>query len=278
MGKEQIKKAIDRDEKKKLKMVEQYSPQQLKELIKILQANKKLEVNETIGEKNYLKLWICSDKHYNDKQCDEKAIRDLYSEFDSEKVDAVVDAWDMTAWIWVYKWQMFDLLNVSFDDQIKHIVENHPKLADWKKTYFINWNHDMAWNDVAWINFWEELSKRRDDIVNVGSYQWEITLNDIKIWLQHWSRWLPYAVSYHLQKYIEKIPQWKEPDIYVLWHYHSSLVMDYHWIMCFLPWAFQRWNLLTKRMWIPEDNIWWWKIEIIKEWNKIHINPKYYRF
>lgn len=269
---------INKDERKKLNMVQRYTPQQLNELLKILTTNQSKSVNEIVWEPDYLKLGICSDKHYNDKQCDEKAIKDLYSEFDSNKVDAVVDWWDMTAWIWVYKWQMFDLLNVSFEDQINHIANEHPKLADWKKTYFINGNHDMAWNDVAWINFWVELEKRRPDMINVWSYQWEVTLNDIKIGLQHWSRWLPYAVSYHLQKYIEKIPQWKEPDIYVLWHYHSALTMDYHWIMCFLPWAFQRWNLLTKRMWIPEDNIWWRLVEIIREWWKIKINPKYYRF
>jgi predicted phosphodiesterase len=184
----------------------------------------------------------------------------------------------MTAGLGVYKWQIFDLLNISFPDQLRHVAENHPKLKNGKKTFAINGNHDAAWNDIAGMNFWEELQKLRPDIVNVGSYQWNIILNDIKIWLQHWSKGLPYAVSYHLQKYIEKLPQGKEPDIYVLWHYHSALMLDYHGIICFLPWAFQRWNLLTKRMWLPEDNIGGWIVEIIKEWNKIHINPKYYRF
>lgn len=279
MWKEQIIKQLNKDEKRKLKMIEKYTPKQLEELINVLNMNKSTIIDEIIWEPNYLKLGICSDKHYNDKQCDEKAIDDLYSIFDSEWVDAVADAWDVTAWLWVYKGQIFDLLNTSFADQLKHIVERHPKLKDWKKTYMINWNHDCAWNDIAGMNFVEELSKARPDIVNVWSYQWDFTLNNIKIWLQHWSKWLPYAVSYHLQKYIEKLPQWKEPDIYVLWHYHSSLVMDYHGIMCFLPWAFQRWNLLTKRMGLPEDNIWWRLVEIIKEKNgKIRIIPKYYRF
>ena len=273
-----LEKKINKDEQKKLKIVEKYTPQQLDQLIKILSQNKKQSINEIVWEPDYLKVGICSDKHYNDKQCDEQAIKDFYSECDSEKVDWVVDAWDMTAWLWVYKSQVFDLLNVSFDDQLNHIVNNHPKLENWKKTYAINGNHDIAWNDIAWLNFMEELSKRRPDIVNVWSYQWEVVLNNIKIWLQHWARWLPYAVSYHLQKYIEKLPQWAEPDIYVLWHYHSSLMLDYHWIVCFLPWAFQKWNLLTKRLWFPEDNIGWWIVEIIKENGKIKINPKYYRF
>lgn len=278
MTKKSIESKISKDEKRKLDIVNKYSPKQLKELLKQISINKQKEICEVIWEQDYLKLWVCSDKHYNDKNCDEWAIKDLYSEFNSEKVDAVVDWWDMTAWINVYKWQIFDLLNISFDDQINHIVKNHPKLDDWKKTYAINGKHDLSWNDVAWLNFMEELSKRRPDIVNVWSYQWQITLNNIKIWLQHWAKWIPYSVSYHLQKYIEKIPQWQEPDIYVLWHYHSSLMMDYHWIVCFLPWAFQRWNLLTKRMWFPEDNIGWWIIEIIKEKWRIIIIPRFYRF
>lgn len=271
-------KAITRQERKKLNMIDKYTPAQLNELLKIITENKKLEINEIISTPDYLKLWVVADKHYNDRECDETAIDDLYSLFNSKWVDAVVDAWDMTAGIGVYKWQMFDLLNHSFEDQLKHIALKHPTLDNGKKTYAINGNHDMSWNDVAGINFWQELQKIRPDIVNIGSYQWQITLNNILIWLQHWSKWLPYAVSYHLQKYIEKIPQWKEPHLYVLWHYHNSLMMDYHGIMCFLPWAFQRWNLLTKRMGLSEDNIWWYDLEIIKEWNKIHINPTYHRF
>lgn len=275
---EKIEKKISKEEQRKLRSIEKYTPQQLEDLLKQINLSNQKSIVETIGEPNYLKLGVCSDKHYNDKQCDEWAIKDLYSEFDSQKVDAVVDWWDMTAGINVYKWQVFDLLNHSFEDQINHIAETHPTLKDWKKTYAINGNHDMAWNDVAWINFWTELQKLRPDIVNVWSYQWNITLNDIKIWLQHGSKGMPYAVSYHLQKYIEKLPQGKEPDLRVLWHYHSSLFMQYHWIMCFLPWAFQRWNLLTKRMWLPEDNIGGRIVEIIKEWEKIKINPRYYAY
>ena len=273
-----LEQKINKDERKKLKIIERYNPQQLEQLIKTMNMEKPVIIDETIWEPDYLKLGVCSDKHYNDKACDEWAIRDLYKEFDSEKVDAVADGWDMTAWLGVYKGQIFDLINISFADQLKHVVDNHPKLANWKKTYAINGNHDLAWNDIAGLNFMEELSKIRPDIVNVWSYQWEIILNNIKIWLQHGSKWLPYAVSYHLQKYIEKMPQWKEPDIYVLWHYHSALMMDYHWIVCFLPGAFQRWNLLTKRMGLPEDNIGWWIVEIIREKGKIRIIPKYYRF
>jgi len=273
-----VEKKINKDERKKLNIIQKYTPQQLQDLIKTMTMQQSKIIDETVWEKNYLKLGISSDKHYNDKACDEWAIRDLYAEFDSEKVDAVVDGWDMTAWLWVYKWQMFDLLNVSFSDQLNHVVKQHPHLKNWKKTYAINGNHDLARNDIAGMNFGEELEKQRPDIVNIGSYQWNITLNDIKIWLQHGSKWLPYAVSYHLQKYIEKLPQGKEPDIYCLWHYHTALMMDYHGIVCFLPWAFQRWNLLTKRMWLPEDNIGGRIVEIIKEWSKIRVIPKYYRF
>ena len=101
-----------------------------------------------------------------------------------------------------------------------------------------------------------------------------ITLNNIKIGLQHGSKWLPYAVSYHLQKYIEKMPQWSEPDLYVLWHYHSKLILKYHGVMCFLPGAFQRGNLLTKRMGLSEDSVGGMIIEIIKQWDKVTIISK----
>jgi hypothetical protein len=48
MGKEQIAKNLDKNEKRKLKMIEQYTPKQLQELINVLNVQKASVINETI--------------------------------------------------------------------------------------------------------------------------------------------------------------------------------------------------------------------------------------
>ena len=40
----------------KLKLIEKYSPKQLEDLFKSINSNRTSEINELIGEKNYLKL------------------------------------------------------------------------------------------------------------------------------------------------------------------------------------------------------------------------------
>jgi len=43
-----LEKKINKDEQKKLKIVEKYTPQQLDQLIKILSQNKKQSINEIV--------------------------------------------------------------------------------------------------------------------------------------------------------------------------------------------------------------------------------------
>jgi hypothetical protein len=68
---DKVEKRISKDERKKLNIIQKYNAEQLQELIKTMQLQQSIIIDETIGEKNYLKLGICSDKHYNDKACDE---------------------------------------------------------------------------------------------------------------------------------------------------------------------------------------------------------------
>jgi len=68
---EKIEKKISKEERRKLRSIEKYTPQQLEDLLKQINLSNQKSIVETIGEPNYLKLGVCSDKHYNDKQCDE---------------------------------------------------------------------------------------------------------------------------------------------------------------------------------------------------------------
>lgn len=267
-----------RDEIKKLKLIEKFTPQELKELLYQVAISWKNEINENPWEPWYLKLLIISDEHINDKHHREDAFAEMWRIANEENVDAWISAWDITAGMWVYKWQVFDLKYQWVDEQLENCALQYTKLKDWKKIYMINWNHEESILKICWLDFQKELNKIRPDLVNLWTYNADITLNNIKVWVQHWAKWPAYAISYHLQKYVEKMEEWKCPDVFVLWHYHWQLIVIIRWILCVMPWTFQWLNWLTRRMWYTTDNIWFCIAEILKEKDKKIFNPKLYKF
>jgi predicted phosphodiesterase len=189
---------------------------------------------------------VVSDTHLNNKQCDIDSLHKFYEDADKEWVDAFIHAGDLTDWINVYKWQIYELLNLSFDDQLRYVAENYPKI-DGKETYFISGNHDESWLKQWWINFGDAVSRERLDMKHLGFYNASLKLNGFDVEMQHGWGSSPYAASYHLQRFMERIPQEVHLDLRVLWHYHRELSMLYRGALAMLPWAFLKENLLAKR-------------------------------
>lgn len=261
-----------------LKIVAGFTPTELKQLLKQAQIEEKKQIDEIIWKEWEIKLGIVSDTHLNNKLCDIDSLHRFYEDANNEWVDAFVHAGDLTDWINTYPWQVYELLNLSFEDQLKYVESNYPKV-DGKKTYFISWNHDEQWLKQGWINFGNAISKLRDDMIHLGFYNAKIHLNWFTVELQHWWWSSPYAVSYHMQKYMERIPQNEPIDLYILWHYHRELFMMYRWALAMLPWAFLKENLLAKRFKLGNNIAAWilqmkrdktWKIEYIPHLHKYH--------
>lgn len=260
--KEQLS-SLDKAELEKLRIVAWLTPAQLKDMLSQSQISHKKDIDINIWEPWEIKLWIVSDTHLNNKLCDIESLHKFYEDADKEWVDAFIHAGDLTDWINVYPWHIYELMNLSFDDQLKYVEENYPKI-EWKQTYFISWNHDEARLKQGGMNFGNVVSKLRDDMIHLGFYNANIHLNWFSLELQHWWWWSPYAISYHLQKYMERIPQ-KEPiDLFVLWHYHRELFMMYRWALALLPWAFLKENLLAKRFKLG-NNIAGWLLDIKRD-------------
>ena len=237
---------LSKSESEKLKIVGEYTLTQLKDLLSQTHIEHKEDINVKLWEPWVLKLGIVSDTHLNNKQCDIDSLHKFYEDADKEWVDAFVHAGDMTDWINVYKGQIYELMNLSFDDQLRYVEEHYPKI-EWKDTYWISWNHDESRLKQWGISFGDALSKERADMKHLWFYNARVKLNGFDVELQHWWWSSPYAASYHLQRYMERIPQEEHLDLWVLWHYHRELSMLYRWALAMLPWAFLKENLLAKR-------------------------------
>lgn len=275
--KEKVSPEITKEEIMKLKLVQNISPKQIQEILSQSHMTNKKEINKIIWNTWELLLWVLSDTHLNNKQCDVDSLHQFYEDADKEWVDAFVHAWDLTDWINVYKGQIYELLNLSFDDQLRYVAENYPKV-EWKDTYFISWNHDESRLKQWWINFWDAISRERPDMKHLGFYNAKLKLNDFDIEMQHWWGSSPYAASYHLQRYMERIPQEEHIDLRILGHYHRELSMLYRWALAMLPWAFLKENLLAKRFKLG-NNITWSVVKLKKnEDGKLEFLPHMFKY
>jgi predicted phosphodiesterase len=199
---------------------------------------------------NRFSVGIMGDTHCGDKAHALDELHDYYRICREEGCEIVLHAGDITAGIDVYKGQTADLLVYGFDDQIKNCIVNYPKL-DGIDTYVINGNHDLGFKATAGANFCEALSTKRSDIKFCGDYDASISLNGIDFGLHHGSGGGTYALSYKLQKYIEKIGGGQKPQVYVLGHYHSALSLFYRNIHCFMPACFQKPTDFSVRLGLP---------------------------
>lgn len=267
---------LSKQEKKKLDLLEHYSEKEIKEMLRFVANNTKREIDEVIGEPGYLKFWLLSDSHLWAKQCALDELGEYYDRAKDKGVECFVHCWDLVDWAWVYSWQQFDQSHVGFEDQLKLVEEKYPNV--WLPTYFIGGNHSESYLKWGGADITKSIEKVRKDLINLWFYDGTITINGITIQLRHWGWGSSYALDYKLNKFIDKIPAWKEPDIFALGHYHQALYALHRDIHGFLPWSFLKENMLSKRfqLW---NTVWAWIVEIEKDsqW-KSKINMEYVKF
>ena len=255
---------LSKEEKKKLDLLEHYSPKDIQELLNYVAMNTKREIDKVIGEPWHLKFWLLADTHFWAKQCAKDELKEFYDIAKDKGVECFVHAGDIVDWTWVYHWQQFEQDKVWFEEQLADLKENYPNV--WIPTYFIGGNHDEAYLKGNWVNICKAIETVRQDLINLGFYDARLRINWIDINLHHWGWSLSYAKDYKMKKYLDSLPVENQPDIFALGHYHTAFYDLHRWIHGFMPWAFLKENLLAKRFNLG-NVIWGWVIEIDKNEN-----------
>ena len=264
---------LSKEDKKKLSLLEHYSPKDIQEMLNYIATNSKKEIDEVLWEPWHLKFWLVSDTHFWAKQCAKDELWEFYDIAKDKWVECFVHAGDIVDWNDVYQGQQFEQDNVWFEAQLQDIKDNYPNV--WLPTYFIWGNHDEKFLKQNWINICKAIETVRQDLVNLGFYDARLRINWIDINLHHWWGSLSYAKDYKMKKYLDSLPVENQPDIFALWHYHTAFYDLHRGIHWFMPWAFLKENLLAKRfnLW---NTIWGWVIEIDKdEKGKTRVNMEF---
>lgn len=258
---EDLQQALTQWDRKKLQLLEHYSDKEIQEMLNYIATNTKKEVNETLSEPWSLKFAVVSDTHFWAKWAARDELWEFYDKAKDKWVECFVHAGDMVDGCGVYKWQQFEQDKVWFEEQLEDIKENYPNV--WLPTYWIWWNHEEHFLKANWVNICKAIETVRQDLINLWFYDARLKLNGIDINLHHWGGSLSYAKDYKMKKYLDSLPVEWQPDVFVLWHYHTALYDLHRWIHGLMPWARLKENLLAKRfnLW---NTIWGWIVEIEK--------------
>jgi hypothetical protein len=87
----------------------------------------------------------------------------------------------------------------------------------------ITGNHDEWWWTTEGIETGVEMSRRRADIHYVGRRAARVDLGGLYVYLHHGDGGVPYALSYKLQRAIERMHP--RPDVYMIANWHSAIYM-----------------------------------------------------
>ena len=276
--KKELLETLSKEDKLKQELVKTYSPDELRDILAHLQTHTSKEVEKVIWEKWHLKFALLADTHLWNKQSAKKELADFYKKAWDEWVEAFIHCGDLVDWTGnVFKWQIYELENVWYDEQLKTAVNDYPYYWD-IKTFVVGGNHDESFLKENWANIIKNIANLRDDIIDMWFYDARIKLNWVDINAHHGWKSQAYAKSYHSQKLIENIDTRNQPNIFASGHWHDALYMAYRNIHSFLPWAFLKQNLLAKRFNLG-TTIWGWIVEVdIKEDGSSEIQMKFIQY
>ena len=114
----------------------------------------------------------------------------------------------------------------GFDEQAGYVVDMYPKVKGITTKYILG-SHDETHykNGQATINNW--VSRCRDDMVYLGQDSAAITINGVKLFMDHTGGGSDQSLSYKPQKRIEILESDFKPKILLIGHYHKSYSFVY---------------------------------------------------
>lgn len=192
-----------------------------------------------------------SDTHSSDKGCNHKLIQKVIKEAYNRGARYAFHSGDLVAGRTVYRGQVNDLNDLTFDQQVDRVANLFPILKG-LEYFVINGNHDLNWLDLEAGNVGKELAKKRNDVHFLGDGAGKVVKNGIRIKLVHLAGSCSYAESYKLQVFLRNYMQTHigdkdRPHIVSAGHLHKMLQFNHFGARAMYPGHFQNPNAFTKR-------------------------------
>jgi predicted phosphodiesterase len=182
---------------------------------------KVVPIPATVGETQ--RVAVISDLHYGSKYCLRDRITDFVTYAYKERgVREILVPGDMLDGS--YRHGKFEVSHVGLEEQTRDMIENLPRLPG--LTYhMISGNHDFTFTNDAGVNVCEFIvragrSAGRKDLFAYGDRGAFLKIRGALVHMWHPLKGMGYAMSYPLQKQVEKYSSGEKPDILLAGHWH----------------------------------------------------------
>lgn len=227
------------------------------EIIKLNTPPKKNDIYEVPAYSENLKLCLISDTHLCSKYDRIDILNYIYEKAYKNNIKHILHSGDFTDGRSHRPEHIYELKELSYEGQVNYCVEKYPKEYG-INTYVISGNHDNWWYKSSGSEIVKSIAKQRDDIIYLGSECSDLKLGKIKVRLYHGKGGSAYALSYKIQKYLDKIPANERPAILQTGHIHQSFYMKQDDTHCFQTSCLQDLTPYGRSCGFNNDKSCWW--------------------
>lgn len=175
----------------------------------------------------HTQLCVVSDTHFGNIHQQLHFLNEVYEEAYKRGIDTVLHCGDLVDGNYTNRpEQPRQQFLHGFDEQIAYVVDMYPRVKG-ITTKFILGSHDETHykNDQATVGIW--IPRCREDMIYLGQDFANLSINKIKITMDHPGGGSSKAMSYQPQKRIELLEPGYKPNILLLGHYHKSYAFVY---------------------------------------------------
>lgn len=175
----------------------------------------------------HTELCVVSDTHFGNIHQQLHLLNEIYLEAYNRGITTVLHCGDMVDGNYPNRpEQPRQQFLHGFDEQVGYVVDMYPKVNGITTKYILG-SHDETHykNGQATVNKW--ISSCRDDMEFLGQDSAEVSINGVKIVMDHPGGGSSSALSYKPQKRIEILEAGSKPKILLIGHYHKSYSFVY---------------------------------------------------
>jgi len=172
-----------------------------------------------------IRFGVVSDTHMASLYENQNLLEHSYDLFEQEGISKVFHAGDMCDGEKMHRGQEYEIHKHGSDAQVAYCIENYP-CRDSIETKFITGSHDLSFFKRSGTDIGERIAEKREDMEYLGPEEANVKLEspegEATLRIIHPMGGTAYALSYHPQRYIERIPGGEKPNIIICGHYHKS--------------------------------------------------------
>jgi predicted phosphodiesterase/biotin operon repressor len=241
-------------------------------------------LHKSLLEGNEITIGVVSDTHLSSN---EEALSELhlaYDIFEERGITEVLHAGDWTCGVDIFRGQVSEIKNHTFESQVEYLVEHYPK-RDGIVTRGISGNHDIegGFGRIG-ANPVVALANQRDDIEFLGDYSAWINYgpdeeNPCWIHLLHGKGGMSYSYSYKAQKLADGYRAERMPALLAVGHWHVRGAFEARGVQVLFPACFE-WQspFLTRLGLSPAVGFHILTLTIGDDGTLVKMIPEYFRF